>query len=78
MDKGESQESLEEFLDMYFSRLAEFLGDGVVDPYVVLEREILAANPWEATPAMITPVPPGTSRPWKRRGRWCLPKSIQT
>ena len=47
MDKGESQESLEEFLDMYFSRLAEFLGDGVVDPYVVLEREILAANPWE-------------------------------
>ena len=44
---GESRESVLDFLDMYFQRLDTVLGEGAVDPYVVLDGEILAANPWE-------------------------------
>lgn len=47
MADGESREELAEFLETYFRRVDSVLGDGVVDPYVVLDGEILAANPWE-------------------------------
>ena len=47
LESGEDRESVTEFLQMYFQRLDEVLGSGVVDPYVVLYGEILAANPWE-------------------------------
>lgn len=44
---GNSREELLEWLSAYFERLDAVLGEGVVDPYVVMDGEILAANPWE-------------------------------
>ena len=44
---GESREEIWDFVGMYFRRVDSVLGSGVVDPYVVLDGEILAANPWE-------------------------------
>ena len=47
LEDGEGQESIAAFLDTYFERVDSVLGTGVVDPYVVLDGKILAANPWE-------------------------------
>lgn len=47
LSSGEDRSSIESFLDLYFQRLDAVLGKGAVDPYVVLDGEILAANPWE-------------------------------
>ena len=47
LEAGEGRDSVERFLDLYFQRLDTVLGEGAVDPYVVLDGEILAANPWE-------------------------------
>lgn len=47
LEDGESPEEIGAFLDMYFTRVDSVLGQGVVDPYVVLDGEILAADPWE-------------------------------
>ena len=47
LEDGEGQESIAAFLDTYFDRVDSVLGVGVVDPYVVLDGTILAANPWE-------------------------------
>ncbi len=47
LEDGESREEILAFLDMYFQRVDTVLGDGVVDPYVVLDGEILSAQPWE-------------------------------
>ena len=47
VEDGEDEESISKFLDMYFNRVDSVLGSGVVDPYVVLNGEILAATPWE-------------------------------
>ena len=44
---GASREEIRDFVGMYFRRVDSVLGSGVVDPYVVLDGEILAANPWE-------------------------------
>lgn len=44
---GESRSEVADFLETYFQRVDAVLGNGVVDPYVVLNGEILAANPWE-------------------------------
>ena len=44
---GESREEIRDFVGMYFRRVDSVLGSGVVDPYVVLDGEILATNPWE-------------------------------
>ena len=44
---GESRQEIADFVGMYFRRVDSVLGSGVVDPYVVLDGEILAANPWE-------------------------------
>ena len=43
---GEDRAALEGLLERYFQNLDRVLGNGVVDPYLVLEGEILAANPW--------------------------------
>ena len=51
LEDGESREEIGAFLDMYFTRVDSVLGRGVVDPYVVLDGEILAANPWEGDDA---------------------------
>ena len=47
LEAGEDREAVTDFLEMYFRRVDTVLGDGVVDPYVVLDGEILAAEPWE-------------------------------
>ena len=44
---GESRQEIRDFVGMYFRRVDSVLGSGVVDPYVVLDGDILAANPWE-------------------------------
>ena len=47
LESGEDREAVLDFLEMYFQRVDNVLGDGVVEPYVVLNGEILAAEPWE-------------------------------
>ena len=47
LEDGESRADILAFLEMYFQRVDTVLGDGVVDPYVVLDGEILSAQPWE-------------------------------
>lgn len=47
LEDGESREEIAAFLEMYFRRVDTVLGDGTVDPYVVLDGEILSAQPWE-------------------------------
>ena len=47
LEDGESREQILAFLDMYFQRVDTVLGDGVVDPYVVLDGEILSEQLWE-------------------------------
>ena len=59
LEDGESREQILAFLDMYFQRVDTVLGDGVVDPYVVLGGEILSARPWEGDASYDY-----TSAPW--------------
>lgn len=41
------QENLEEWLQIYFQRVDQVLGEGIVDPYAVVDGKIVAAVPWE-------------------------------
>ena len=45
--QGWSREEMRQWADIYFARLDSVLGEGVVDPYVVLDGEIIAAHPWD-------------------------------
>lgn len=45
--QGWSREEMLQWTDIYFARLDSVLGEGVVDPYVVLDGEIIAAHPWD-------------------------------
>ncbi len=45
--QGWSHEEMRQWTDIYFNRLDSVLGEGVVDPYVVLDGEIIAAHPWD-------------------------------
>ena len=47
ISQGKTDGELLEWMDVYFRQLNAVLGDGVVDPYAVIEGTILAANPWE-------------------------------
>ena len=47
LDEGESRENLLEWMQAYFRNLEAVLGEGVVDPYMAIGGEIVAANPWE-------------------------------
>ena len=47
--QGESAEDIAAWLAIYFQRLDSILGSGMVDPYAVLEGEIVAARPWEGS-----------------------------
>ena len=38
---------IQQWLSRYFDNLSETLGEGSVDPYVVIDGRIIAANPWE-------------------------------
>ena len=44
--QGRSREEMRQWAEIYFARLDSVLGEGVVDPYVVLDGEIIAAHPW--------------------------------
>lgn len=45
--QGWSREEMRQWTDIYFARLDSVLGEDVVDPYVVLDGEIIAAHPWD-------------------------------
>ena len=47
ISQGRTNEELLEWMEVYFRQLNTVLGDGVVDPYAVIEGALLAANPWE-------------------------------
>ncbi len=47
VSSGSSREELLEWMNLYFLQLSAVMGDDVVDPYLVLDGKILAANPWE-------------------------------
>ena len=47
LSEGASAEDLQEWMDLFFGRLESVLGAGSVDPYLVLDGQIIAANPWE-------------------------------
>ena len=47
LEEGESREELLEWMQAYFRNLEAVLGEGVVDPYMAIGGEIVAANPWE-------------------------------
>lgn len=47
-----SQESddltvVQNWLSDYFGKLIDTLGEGTIDPYAVIDGQIVAANPWE-------------------------------
>lgn len=44
---GKTREEIAEWMDVYFMRLDMVLGAGAVDPYIVMDGKIIAANPWE-------------------------------
>ena len=44
LSSGESLDSITSFLSLYFHRLDEVLGSGVVNPYVVLDGQILSVS----------------------------------
>ena len=45
--RGESGEEIAAWLEAYFQRLDSVLGSGAVDPYAVLEGQVVADDPWE-------------------------------
>ena len=47
VQEGESREELQSWITMYFQRLEDVLGEGTVDPYAILDGQVLAANPWD-------------------------------
>ena len=47
LDNNESIESIADFATMYFERLDTVIGEGLVDPYMVMDGKIIAANPWK-------------------------------
>ena len=47
LEEGRGPEELSAWLQLYNQRLTSLLGEGVVDPYTVVNGQILAANPWE-------------------------------
>lgn len=47
VQEGNTAEELQEWISLYFERLEAVLGKNTVDPYLVLNGKIIAANPWE-------------------------------
>ena len=46
-ERGWSHDQVQDWLAVYLQRIQSLLGDGAVDPYAVLDGQIIAANPWE-------------------------------
>lgn len=44
---GEPRQEMIQWMQVYFERIEAVLGEGKVDPYIVLDGEIIALNPWE-------------------------------
>ncbi|HIZ55748.1 MAG TPA: response regulator [Firmicutes bacterium] len=47
LENQEPQQEIEQWAQTYFKRVQSILGEGMVDPYAVVNGEIIAANPWE-------------------------------
>ncbi len=47
LQNGGSSADIQTWLSGYFSKLADTIGEGLVDFYAVIDGEIIAANPWE-------------------------------
>lgn len=47
LEQGSDSEEIATWLSSYFDKLASVIGEGVVDPYAVINGRIVAANPWE-------------------------------
>ena len=46
-ERGWTRQEIETWLEIYFERFQKVAGENVVDPYAVVDGEIIAANPWE-------------------------------
>ncbi len=46
---GTTEDKVSEWLDGYSSHITEILGADIIDPYVVMDGKIVAANPWEGS-----------------------------
>lgn len=44
---GGSEEEIRQWLQGYFVKLSDIMGEGIFDPYAVINGEVVAANPWE-------------------------------
>ena len=44
---GGTAQEIQECLSSYLIKLTDTMGEGIVDPYVVINGSIIAANPWE-------------------------------
>lgn len=49
IDSGATEAELSEWLDKYSDHITEVLGAEIIDPYVVVDGRIIAANPWEGS-----------------------------
>ncbi len=47
IQSGEGEDEIEAWMQRYFQTLQAVLGEEKVDPYIVLNQKIVAANPWE-------------------------------
>ena len=47
VQEGAGRENIQSWITMYFQRLEDVLGEGTVDPYAIVNGQIVAANPWE-------------------------------
>lgn len=46
---GTTEDKISEWLDGFSSHITEILGADIIDPYVVMDGKIVAANPWEGS-----------------------------
>ncbi len=44
---GGTGEEIQDWLESYFSKLINVMGEGMIDAYAVVDGHIIAANPWE-------------------------------
>ena len=56
---GEDPEDMNEWMALYFQRLEVVLGSGAVDPYIILDGEVLAARECRFQPCAAWPPPCG-------------------
>lgn len=51
LDEGASEQELSAWLNEFADNMTEALGESIIDPYVVVNGTIIAANPWEGDDA---------------------------